>query len=111
VASSFFDPLPRGAGGYVLTAIVHNWDDDFARAILRRCAEAAGTAGKVFVVEKIGADGVSPNAEMDLRLLAYLGGRERSLDELTALTENAGLSVTAVHGAGAIAIIELASAS
>jgi hypothetical protein len=111
VASSFFDPLPPGAGGYLLTAIVHNWEDGSARAILQRCAEAAGTAGKVFVIEKIGADGVTANAEMDLRMLAYLGGRERSLDELTALSEDAGLTVTAVHSAGAIAIVELAPVS
>lgn|SRR5262245_15856120 len=42
VAGSFFDPLPPGAGGYVLSAIVHNWNDDAAQAILRRCADAAG---------------------------------------------------------------------
>jgi hypothetical protein len=73
---------------------------------LSRCAEA-GAHGTVFVVEKIGSDGVSPNTEMDLRLLAYLGGRERGLGELTALAEDSGFGVTAVHPAGAISIIEL----
>jgi O-methyltransferase len=106
VAGSFFDPLPT-AGGYLLSAIIHNWDDESARAILRRCAEAAGPNGAVFVVEKIGADGESPRTEMDLRVLAYFGGRERGLGELTALAADAGLRVAAVHAAGATPVIEL----
>lgn len=107
VAGSFFDPLPPGAGGYLLSAIIHNWDDEAARAILRRCAEAAGADGTVFVVERIGADGESPSTERDLRMLAYFGGRERGLGELTALAADSGLRVAAVHAAGANSIIEL----
>jgi O-methyltransferase domain len=45
-AGSFFDPLPPGAGGYLLCAVLHDWDDGSARAILRRCAQRQGpTAG------------------------------------------------------------------
>ena len=109
VAGSFFDSLPAGFGGYLLTAIVHDWGDEPARTILRRCAEATGTGGSVFVIEKIGIDGVAPNTEMDLRLLAYMGGRERDLGELTALIESSGCRVVAVHPAGAIQIVEVFS--
>lgn len=107
VAGSFFERLPSGAGGYLVTAIVHDWDDEAAGAILRRCAEAASPHGRVFVIEKIGADGSSPNTEMDLRLLAYFGGRERDLGELIALSESSGLSLAAVHSATPISILEL----
>jgi hypothetical protein len=107
VAGSFFDPLPAGAGGYLLSAIIHNWNDESAKAILRRCAEAAGAEGAIFVVEKIGDDGESPGTEMDLRMLAYLGGRERGLAELAALAADAGLRVAAVHAAGATPVVEL----
>jgi hypothetical protein len=107
VSGSFFDPLPSSAGSYVLSAIIHDWDDDAARTILQRCAAAAGTTGKVFVVEKTGADGESPRTDMDLRMLAYFGGRERGVAELTALAETAGLQVAAVHPAGDLSIIEL----
>jgi O-methyltransferase domain len=107
VAGSFFDPLPPGAGGYLLSAIVHDWDDASARAILRRCAEAAGPDGAVFVVEKIlGADGETLRTGMDLRMLAYFGGKERGVAALTALAGDAGLRLVAVHPAGPMAIIE-----
>jgi SAM-dependent methyltransferase len=107
VAGSFFEPLPPDLGAYVLTAIVHDWGDDDARIIVRRCAEAAGAGGRVFVIEKIGSDGAVPNTAMDLRLLVYMGGRERDLGQLTALVESAGCRLVAVHPAGAIQILEL----
>jgi len=110
VAGSFFDPLPTGAGGYLLSLIIHDCGDQPARQILRRCAEAAGTSGTVFVVERVGADGDSPHTGMDLRMLALYGGKERRIAELTALAEDAGLAMAAVHPAGAFSIVELRAA-
>jgi SAM-dependent methyltransferase len=43
VGQSFFDPLPAGADAYLLSRVIHDWDDAAASAILRRCAEAAGS--------------------------------------------------------------------
>lgn len=106
---SFFDSVPPGAGGYVLSAILHDWDDNAARAILRRCAEAAGAKACVFVVEKVGADGESVRTGMDLRMLAYFGGRERGVAELSVLAASGGLRVAAVHPAGSLAIVKLRS--
>jgi hypothetical protein len=99
VAGSFFDPLPPGAGGYLVCAVLRDWDDGSARAILRRCAQAAGTDGRVFVVEKFVTD-TDHRTEMDLRVLAYFGGRERGIVELTSLAAPAGLRVATVHSAG-----------
>lgn len=110
VTGSFFDPLPAGSGGYVLSAIIHDWDDAPAVAILRRCAEAAGDTGVVLVMEAIGADGDSPDTTMDLRMLVYTGGRERGLPELRALAAKAGLRVQGVHRVGprhVVSIVEL----
>jgi predicted O-methyltransferase YrrM len=107
VAGSFFDPLPAGAGGYLLSLILHDWADEPAGTILRRCAEAAGESGRVLVVERTGADGESPHTGMDLRMLAVYGGKERRVAELTGLAEDAGLALVAVHPAGAYSIVEL----
>jgi O-methyltransferase len=107
VAGSFFDPLPPGAGGYLLSLIIHDWDDDAARAILRRCAEAAGTTGSVFVIETIGDDGDAPHTGMDLRMLVVYGAKERGVAELAALGADVGLRLAAVHPAGPSVIVEL----
>jgi 2,7-dihydroxy-5-methyl-1-naphthoate 7-O-methyltransferase len=99
VGQSFFDPLPRGADAYLLNRVIHDWDDAAATAILRRCAEAAGSTGRVLVVESHGTPGGDPAAfaEMNLRMLVLAGGRERTLDDYSALAADAGLQVTAVH--------------
>jgi hypothetical protein len=107
IDGSFFDPLPAGAGGYLLSLVIHDWGEGEAQAILRRCAEAAGPGGSVFVLERIGADGESTHTGMDLRMLVLCGGRERGVAELTTLATGAGLTVAAVHPAGAFGIIEL----
>ncbi|MDQ1403661.1 MAG: 2,7-dihydroxy-5-methyl-naphthoate 7-O-methyltransferase [Actinomycetota bacterium] len=107
VAGSFFDPLPPGAGAYVLCAVLHDWPDDGARAILRRAAEAAGSTGRVVVIEKTGAGGESTSTDMDLRVLIHYGARERGVTELVGLAASVGLDVVAVHPAGDISIVEL----
>jgi 2,7-dihydroxy-5-methyl-1-naphthoate 7-O-methyltransferase len=101
VAQSFFDPLPPGADAYLLNRIIHDWDDTSACAILRRCAEAAGETGRVLVIESHGPEGGNPGlfAEMNLRMLVLAGGRERSIDDYSALAASAGLQVMAVHRA------------
>ena len=45
-AGSFFDALPAAAGGYILSGILHDWDDEPAVRILRRCADAASAEGR-----------------------------------------------------------------
>lgn len=106
IGGDFFAELPAGADAYLLSLIIHDWDDESSRAILRRCAEAAGPGGRVLVVEDLGADGESPHTGMDLRMLVYYGGKERGLGELTELGTAAGLTVAAVHPAGALSIVE-----
>jgi hypothetical protein len=99
VGQSFFDPLPAGADAYLLSRVIHDWDDAAASAILRRCAEAAGRTGRVLVIESHGTPGSDPAAfaEMNLRMLVLAGGRERTIDDYSALAADAGLQVTALH--------------
>jgi uncharacterized glyoxalase superfamily protein PhnB len=107
-ASSFFDALPVGAGGYLLSGILHDWDDEDAVRILQRCADAAAGTGEVLVVDHIGdAEGSSPNTEGDLRMLCYVRGRERSPEQLGELAKSAGLRISSVTPAGSRSIIEL----
>jgi hypothetical protein len=75
---------------------VHDWSDDEAVAILRRCAEAAGEHGRVLIIEGPGTANADPAAfaEMNLRMLVLAGGRQRELDDYRALAGASGLRVT-----------------
>ncbi len=88
-AGSFFDPLPAGADAYLLSDILHDWDDEHAHRVLARCAEAVRPGGRVLVIEAVG--GLGAQTEWDLVMLVLYGGRERRLDELRDLAAAHGL--------------------
>jgi hypothetical protein len=99
-AGSFFDALPAGAGGYLLSGVLHDWDDEDAVRILQRCADAASETGKVLVVDHIGdAQGGTPDTEGDLRMLCYFRGRERTLSG-ACITNRAARRLSDVPGPG-----------
>ncbi|WP_017608887.1 methyltransferase [Nocardiopsis xinjiangensis] len=104
VAGSFFDPLPPGRDAYLLCWVLHDWDDDSALAILRRCAEAAGPTGQVLVAEYGGDD--RQVTEVDVRMLAYFNGRERGAEGLSALAAEAGLCLAGEHSLHGITLTE-----
>ena len=92
VPGSFFDPLPPGADAYVLSDILHDWDDDHARTILTGCRHAAGEDGTVVVIEPL-RHGTS--TAINLFMLMCFGGRERTAAELTELAAGCGLLLRA----------------
>jgi 2,7-dihydroxy-5-methyl-1-naphthoate 7-O-methyltransferase len=89
VSGSFFDPLPTGGDAYVLSDILHDWDDTRARAILARCAQAVEQHGTVVVIEPLVGQGV--DTSMDLFMLMCFGGKERTVDELVRLAADCEL--------------------
>ncbi|HEY2062925.1 MAG TPA: methyltransferase [Amycolatopsis sp.] len=93
VSGSFFDPLPTGADAYLLSDILHDWDDEHAREILAGCRRAAAPDGTVVVIEAVLGQGT--DTAMDLFMLMCFAGRERTVDELAALGTGAGLVLRA----------------
>src|ERR1700682_1244449 len=73
VAGSFFDPLPAGAGGYLLSAVIHDWDDAAAIATLRRWVGEGGEGGAP------GRPAASREQARDSGAAVYLIGELRSM--------------------------------
>ena len=96
VAGSFFDSVPSGGDTYVLKHILHDWDDDKASAILRRCHEAMRPGSTLLVVEMIVSPGNSPSVAKltDLEMLVVFGGRERTTAEYRTMLESTGFTFT-----------------
>jgi hypothetical protein len=96
VAGSFFeDPLPAGADAYLLKAIVHDWEDDEAVAILRACRTAVRPDSLLLVVDRdLGAPNEDADAKLsDLNMMVGTGGRERTREEFAALFAAAGFAL------------------
>ncbi|WP_306370095.1 methyltransferase [Nocardiopsis sp. CC223A] len=98
VAGSFFDPLPEGADLYLLSSILVDWQDVDAVSILRGCARAAGSNGRVLVAEidlSVFRQGLDPmtRSRVDLRLEASMANPDRDPANVRSLAERAGLEV------------------
>lgn len=94
VAGNFFDEVPEG-DVHVLSNVLHNWDDDQARAIIGNCARASRPGGLLVVVGYVPSPTFDPPQPylLDLLMLAVVGGKERSLAELGSLTEPEGYTL------------------
>jgi O-methyltransferase domain len=98
VAGSFFDRVPAG-DTYLLSAILHDWNDERATAILRTIRASAPSDARVLVAETVITHGNEPSGSkwLDLLMLALLDGRERDESQWRALIESAGLRPVTVE--------------
>ncbi len=100
----FFAAVPADGDAYILSLILHDWDDERATAILATCRRAMAGRGALLLVERVlpgGADRPWEPYFADLNMLAGLGGRERGEAEWRALLAGAGFSVTRIVPTGA----------
>src|SRR5579863_7575875 len=91
VEADFFDHVPAVADAYLLSWILHDWDDERAIAILRNCRAAAGRRGRVLVIEK--PYDLASDSALDIRMLVFFGARERTRQEYETLASRSGLRV------------------
>ena len=97
VEGDFFASVPAGGDVYVLKSVLHDWDDERCLAILRSCRAAMDEAARLVIVELILPERITPSgpalsaALLDLIMLAYAGGRERTEAEFAQLLDQASL--------------------
>ena len=98
VAGDFFEHVEPNAQMYVLSQILHDWDDERCRVILRNCRRAMDSGARLLVVEYVLGSGenASFGEWLDLHMLVCAGGRERTRDEFAALLSDAGFSIERV---------------
>lgn len=98
VAGDFFETVPSGGGTYILSWIIHDWDDARAVAILGNCRRAMSGDARLLVIEQVVPPGNEPSLSKlyDLQMLALAGGRERRADEYRALLAVAGLELARI---------------
>jgi hypothetical protein len=109
LSGDLFGELPRFRDGYILKLILHDWDDDRASQILanlRRCMNESAT---LLLVEHVILPGNEPQFGklLDLAMLAFPGGRERTATEWAELLRVAGFTLTRIiPTAAAVSLIQ-----
>lgn len=98
VGGDFFVEVPAGADAYVLSLLLHDWDDERSLAILRQCRRAIPAHGKLLVVELVLPPGEEPffGKWLDLHMLVLLGASERTASEFDALFGACGFARTRI---------------
>jgi hypothetical protein len=112
VGGDFFESVPAG-DVYLLSFVLHDWDDEECVRILRTIRRCGGDRATLAIVELVMPDDDGPHlAKMiDLTMLAMLTGRERSRDEWERVLGAAGYRLEAVRAtASPLSILEAAPA-
>jgi hypothetical protein len=112
IAGDFFTTLPAGGDAYILSRVIHDWDDEAAVRILINCRRAMEHAATLLLVEVVLPEQSCDHpaaVRMDLHMLMLLGGRERSAAEYGQLLGAAGfrlIRVVPTRSPAGIGIIE-----
>lgn len=100
----FLSEVPSGGDVYLLSFVLHAWDDEHAAALLRAVRRAMHTGSRLLVVEQMlpadGAEGAELASLHDLHMLVTTGGRERTEAEYVELLATAGLRCTGAVDTG-----------
>lgn len=112
-AGDFFESVPTGADAYILSHIIHDWDEDRCLKILGNVRKAMSAASCLLLVEMVLPLGDTPHPGkiLDMTMLVSMGGQERTESEYASLLSRAGFRVTrVVPTSSAASIVEAVAA-
>jgi hypothetical protein len=98
VGGDFLIEVPRGADLYILSSVLHDWDDETAARILRTCRAAMTGHARLLIVECVLCSRPAQILPvlLDLQMLVMTGGRERTDEEYRALLHAADLQIESI---------------
>lgn len=97
-SGDMFSSVPAGADAYIMKHIIHDWPDDLCIKILRACRQGVNPGGKLLVVDNVIHPGneFAPGKFMDLQMLIFPGGCERTEKQFSDLFAAAGWKLSRV---------------
>ena len=97
IGGDVFTAVPADYDTYLLSRVIHDWDDERTIAILSSCHQAMKPSGKVLLIERVIPTDRTPELhvlESDVIMLVAPGGKERTEAEYRALLKAAGFELT-----------------
>jgi hypothetical protein len=97
-SGSFFESVPEGGDAYILSHIIHDWNEEQCLTILGNVRRAMKPDGKLLLVEFVLPEDDSPHLGKlaDMIMLVIPGGQERTPAEYDELLAKAGFRMTRV---------------
>ncbi len=92
IAGNMFESIPPGSDAYMMKYIIHDWPDAVCIKILQRCRAGVTSGGKLLVIDHVlpTGDEFSPGKIMDIEMLLFPGGKERTETQFRDLLAAAG---------------------
>ncbi len=104
VGGDFFkDPIPS-CNLYVMMTVIHDWSDEDSIAILANIRKNAPAGAKLLLVEAIIDESATESfaIDMDIEMLVFAGGRERTEPQWRRLLGQAGFTLERATPLGGI---------
>ena len=97
-SGSFFESVPEGGDAYILSHIIHDWNEDQCLTILGNVRRSMKPDGKLLIVEFVLPEDDTPHLGKlaDIVMLVIPGGQERTPAEYDELLTKAGFRMTQV---------------
>jgi hypothetical protein len=98
VSGDMFSSVPAGADAYIMKHIIHDWPDDLCIQLLKACRKGVNAGGKLLVVDSVIQPGndFSPDKFIDLQMLVFPSGCERTEKQFCDLLAAAGWQLTRI---------------
>jgi hypothetical protein len=97
-SGDMFTSVPHGADAYIMKHIIHDWTDELCFKILKGCRAGVNAGGKLLVVDAVIHPGndFDPGKFLDLEMLIFPGGHERTEPQFRDLFAVAGWRLTRI---------------
>ena len=94
----FFERVPTGGDAYLLSHIIHDWNEAQCLTILGHCRRAIAPDGRLLIIETVLPTGDTPHQGkvQDMVMLVVPGGQERTESEYASLLDKAGFRLRRV---------------
>jgi len=97
-SGNFFERVPAGGDAYLLSHIIHDWNEEQCLTILGHCRKVMPSGGRLLIVETVLPAGDTPHQGkvQDMVMLVFPGGQERTEAEYGSLLGQAGFRLSRV---------------
>jgi hypothetical protein len=98
IEGSFFESIPAGADAYFFRHIIHDWTDEQCAQILGHCRKVIPANGKLLIADGVvpAGNASSPTKDLDMTMLTFPGGKERTEAEFRSLLEASGFTLKSI---------------
>lgn len=98
IEGSFFESIPAGADAYLFRHIIHDWTDEQCMQILGHCRRVIPANGKLLIADGVvpAGNAPSPSKDLDMTMLTFPGGQERTEGQFRSLLEASGFALKSI---------------